>query len=114
MAENSRARDGSDVSRSVRRITNGIYRNLFRTNIFDDVGGLFEDQFNIIESQPLVTRPKTSDAGPIIGGQSNLTTPVTPVAPIELPGGGTLSPTDRSQLAKTGDIDITETLARRA
>ena len=114
MRENSQARDGSDVSRSVRRITNGIYRNLFRTNIFDDVGGLFKDSFNIIESQPLVTRPKTSDAGPIIGGQSNLTAPVTPIAPIELPGGGTLSPTDRSQLAKTGDIDITETLARRA
>jgi hypothetical protein len=113
MRENSRARDGSDVSRSVRRITNGIYRNLFRTNIFDDVGGLFKDSFNIIESQPLVTRPKTSDAGSIIGSQSNLTAPVTPIAPIELPGGGTLSPTDRSQLAKTGDIDITETLARR-
>ena len=113
MRENSRARDGSDVSRSVRRITNGIYRNLFRTNIFDDVSGLFKDSFNIIESQPLVTRPKTSDAGSIIGSQSNLTAPVTPIAPIELPGGGTLSPTDRSQLAKSGDIDITETLARR-
>ena len=114
MRENSQARDGSDVSRSVRRITNGIYRNLFRTNIFDDVGGLFKDSFNIIESQPLVTRPKTSDASPIIGGQSNLTAPVTPIAPIELPGGGTLSQSDRSQLAKSGDIDITETLARRA
>tara|TARA_R100001591_G_scaffold52625_2_gene62653 strand:- start:1586 stop:5737 length:4152 start_codon:yes stop_codon:yes gene_type:complete len=114
MKENSQARDGSDVSRSVRRITNGIYRNLFRTNIFDDVGGLFKDSFNIIESPPLVTRPKTSDASPIIGDQSSLTAPVVPVTPIELPGGGTLSPSDRSQLAKSGDIDITEALSRRA
>ena len=110
MRENSQVRDGSDVSRPVRRITNGIYRGLFNSPIFKDPSGLFKDSINFMESQPLTTMPKSADAAPLVTSQSNV---VAPVLPVQTAGGGTLSPTDRSQLAKTGDIDITETLARR-
>ena len=110
MRENSQVRDGSDVSRPVRRITNGIYRGLFNSPIFEDPSGLFKDSVNFMESQPLTTMPKSADAAPLVTSQSNV---AAPVSPVQTAGGGTLSPTDRSQLAKTGDIDITETLARR-
>ncbi len=110
MRENSMSRDGSDVSRSVRRITNDIYRGLSRTPIFENPGSLFENIINIVPSEPLTTRPKTADAAPLI---SSAPTTVAPVAPNVAPLGGTISPGDRSQLAKSGDIDITEALVNR-
>jgi len=110
MRDNSRTRDGSDVSRVVRRITNNIYRGLSRTPIFENPDTLFENIINIVPSEPLTTRPKTSDAAPLISSAPTVTTPIAPnVAPL----GGTISPGDRSQLAKSGDIDITEALVNR-
>ena len=111
MRDNSRTRDGSDVSRVVRRITNNIYRGFTRTPIFEDPNSLFENIINIVPSEPLTTRPKTADAAPLISSAPTVTTPVAPnVAPL----GGPISPGDRSQLAKSGDIDITEALVRRS
>jgi len=110
MRENSMSRDGSDISRAVRRITNDIYRGLSRTPIFENPGSLFENIINIVPSEPLTTRPKTTDAAPLI---SSAPTTVAPVAPNVAPLGGTISPGDRSQLAKSGDIDITEALVNR-
>jgi len=110
MRDNSRTRDGSDVSRVVRRITNNIYRGFSRTPIFENPNTLFENIINIVPSEPLTTRPKTSDAAPLISSAPTVTTPIAPnVAPL----GGTISPGDRSQLAKSGDIDITEALVNR-
>ena len=111
MRDNSRTRDGSDVSRVVRRITNSIYRGLRRTPIFDNPDTLFENIINIVPSEPLTTRPKTADAAPLISSAPTVTAPIAPnVAPL----GGTISQADRSQLAKSGDIDITEALVRRS
>jgi len=110
MKDNSKARDGSDISRVVRRITNNIYRGLRRTPIFDNPDTLFENIINIVPSEPLTTRPKTADAAPLI---SSAPTTVAPIAPNVAPLGGTISQTDRSQLAKSGDIDITEALVNR-
>jgi len=110
MRENSMSRDGSDISRAVRRITNDIYRGLSRTPIFENPDSLFENIINIVPSEPLTTRPKTADAAPLI---SSAPTTVAPVAPNVAPLGGTISPGDRSQLAKSGDIDITEALVNR-
>ena len=71
---------------------------------------LFENIINIVPSEPLTTRPKTADAAPLISSAPTVTTPIAPnVAPL----GGTISPGDRSQLAKSGDIDITEALVNR-
>ena len=42
MKDNSRTRDGSDISRVVRRITNDIYRGLRKTPIFENPNTLFE------------------------------------------------------------------------
>ncbi len=110
MKDNSRTRDGSDISRVVRRITNDIYRGLRKTPIFENPNTLFENIINIVPSEPLTTRPKTADAAPLISSAPTVTTPVAPnVAPL----GGTISPGDRSQLAKSGDIDITEALVNR-
>ena len=110
MRDNSRTRDGSDVSRVVRRITNNIYRGFSRTPIFENPNTLFENIINIVPSEPLTTRPKTSDAAPLISSAPTVTTPIAPnVAPLR----GTISPGDRSQLAKSGDIDITEALVNR-
>jgi len=110
MRDNSRTRDGSDVSRVVRRITNNIYRGFSRTPIFENPNTLFENIINIVPSEPLTTRPKTSDAAPLISSAPTVTTPI---APNVVPAGGTISQTDRSQLAKSGDIDITEALVNR-
>ena len=110
MRDNSKTRDGSDVSRVVRRITNDIYRGLRRTPIFDNPDTLFENIINIVPSEPLTTRPKTADAAPLISSAPTVTTPI---APNVIPAGGTISPGDRSQLAKSGDIDITEALVNR-
>ena len=110
MRDNSRTRDGSDVSRVVRRITNNIYRGFSRTPIFENPNTLFENIINIVPSEPLTTRPKTSDAAPLISSAPTVTTPI---APNVVPAGGTISQTDRSQLAKSGNIDITEALVNR-
>jgi hypothetical protein len=110
MRKNSMQRDGSDVSRPVRTISNGLYRGLSNTTLFDSPNNLFDNIINIVPSEPLTTRPKTSDAAPLISSAPTVTTPVAPnVAPL----GGTISPGDRSQLAKSGDIDITEALVNR-
>jgi len=110
MRKNSITRDGSDVSRVIRRIATGIYNGLSRTPIFDNPDTLFENIINIVPSEPLTTRPKTSDAAPLI---SSAPTTVAPTTPNVAPLGGTISPGDRSQLAKSGDIDITEALVNR-
>jgi hypothetical protein len=110
MRKNSMQRDGSDVSRPVRTISNGLYRGLSNTTLFDSPNNLFDNIINIVPSEPLTTRPKTSDAAPLISSAPTVTTPIAPnVAPL----GGTISPGDRSQLAKSGDIDITEALVNR-
>jgi len=110
MRKNSMQRDGSDVSRPVRTISNGLYRGLSNTTLFDSPNNLFDNIINIVPSEPLTTRPKTSDAAPIISSAPTVTAPIAPnVAPL----GGTISPGDRSQLAKSGDIDITEALVNR-
>ena len=111
MRKNSIARDGSDVSRVIRRIATGVYNGLSRTPIFDNPDTLFENIINIVPSEPLTTRPKTADAAPLI---SSAPTTVAPIAPNVPSLGGTISPGDRSQLAKSGDIDITEALVRRS
>ena len=103
-------RDGSDISRVVRRITNDIYRGQSRTTLFDNPSNLFDNIINIVPSEPLTTRPKTSDAAPLISSAPTVTTPI---APNVVPAGGTISQTDRSQLAKSGNIDITEALVNR-
>ena len=111
MRKNSMQRDGSDVSRPVRTISNGLYRGLSNTTLFDNPNNLFDNIINIVPSEPLTTRPKTADAAPLISSAPTVTTPVAPnIAPL----GGTISQTDRSQLAKSGDIDITEALVRRS
>jgi len=110
MRKNSIARDGSDVSRVIRRIATGIYNGLSRTPIFDNPDTLFENIINIVPSEPLTTRPKTADAAPLISSAPTVTTPIAPNVPSL---GGTISPGDRSQLAKSGDIDITEALVNR-
>ena len=110
MRKNSIQRDGSDVSRPVRTISNGLYRGLSNTTLFDSPNNLFDNIINIVPSEPLTTRPKTADAAPLI---SSAPTTVAPVAPNVIPAGGTISQTDRSQLAKSGNIDITEALVNR-
>jgi hypothetical protein len=110
MKKNSMTRDGSDISRVVRRITNDIYRGQSRTTLFDNPSNLFDNIINIVPSEPLTTRPKTSDAAPLISSAPTVTTPI---APNVVPAGGTISQTDRSQLAKSGNIDITEALVNR-
>ena len=110
MRKNSMQRDGSDVSRPVRTISNGLYRGLSNTTLFDNPNNLFDNIINIVPSEPLTTRPKTSDAAPLISSAPTVTAPIAPnVAPL----GGITSQSDRSQLAKSGDIDITEAIVNR-
>ena len=117
MRKNSIERDGRDISRIVRAQTNGIYRSLGNSTLFDDPRGLFKETINVIEGTPLTTRPKVSDASPIFDF-SQTQTPVLPditgAPTVDRFGNtSTIAPSDRSQLAKSGDIDITEAIANR-
>ena len=117
MRKNSIERDGRDISRIVRAQTNGIYRSLGNSTLFDDPRGLFKETINVIEGTPLTTRPKVSDASPILDF-SQTQTPVLPnitgAPTVDRFGNtSTIAPSDRSQLAKSGDIDITEAIANR-
>ena len=104
---------------SLAPLTTGIFQKYLNRNFYEDPDSLFERPLDVFEDrqQPIVIPEDPIDKP----------APVAPSAPsgsgnqlldalnidISSAGTGTLSPTDRSQLAKSGDIDITETLARR-
>ena len=115
--DNSLERGVGDLSRVIRRRANSIYRSLFNDMLIENPSELFKDNINIIEGEPLTTRPRSKDAQPITENfmPSTPTVPNISVAPTTFtdPLGNVINQSDVSQLAKSGDIDITEAIAAR-
>ena len=60
--DNSLERGVGDLSRVIRRRANSVYRSLFNDILIENPSELFKDTINIIEGEPLTTRPRSKDA----------------------------------------------------
>ena len=104
---------------SLAPLTTGIFQKYLNRNFYEDPDSLFERPLDVFEDrqQPIVIPEDPIDKP----------SPVAPSAPsgsgnqlldalnidVSSAGTGTIAPSDRSQLAKSGDIDITEAIANR-
>ncbi len=96
----------------INRLTSGIFVNFATQDLFENPDSLFDRPLEIDlreeDRTPNVVTPSFSGAY----GAGNLAIPEVPLS-MTVPSTGTISQTDRSQLAKSGDIDITEALVNR-
>ena len=122
MKANSLERGEGDITRTIRNLANEVYYGLFNNSIINNPEGLFKDTFNIIEGEALTTSPRSGDAQSLTEmftseAPAIPTVPTVPIVPttpqIDRFGTKLLSSSDVSQLAKSGDIDITEAIAAR-
>jgi len=119
MKANSLERGEGDITRTIRGLANEVYYGLFNNSIITNPEGLFKDTFNIIEGEALTTSPRATDAQPLTEmftseAPTVPTIPTIPTTPqIDRFGNKLSSQSDVSQLAKSGDIDITEAIAAR-
>ena len=115
--QNALQRGNPDPSRLIKFQTDTIYRGLFRDNLFESPSEIFTENINIIKDRgPYVTSPKYRQAPNVpLFGANQVETPVIPnVTPNRFENqGNVINPSDVSQLAKSGDIDITEAIAAR-
>ena len=118
--ENSKERGLGDISRLIRKQANRMYRSLFNNILMENPNEIFKDTFNFIEGEDLTTSPRAKDAQPLTETFTSEASPV-PTNPVidplgnqvMQPSGNVINPSDTSQLAKSGDIDITEAIAAR-
>ena len=106
---------------SLTPLTTSIFQKYLNKPFYDNPNSLFERPLDIFEDRQ---QPIIIPEDPIDRGSS---TPIVPSAPsgsgnvilddlgldVSSAGTGTIEPSDRSQLAKSGDIDITEAIANR-
>ena len=115
--ENSLQRDEGNPTRLIRRQANQIYKSLYRNSLFNSPSELFTENINIIEDRsPVVTSPGYTQAPniPLFNSNTQVNTPTIPPITTDIfQNSGTLNSGDRSQLAKSGNIDITEAIAER-
>jgi len=121
MKTNSLERGEGDITRTIRSLANEVYYGLFNNSIINNPEGLFKDTFNIIEGEALTTSPRSGDAQPLteMFTSEAPTIPQVPQVPLMDPSGNQINTgnlinqSDASQLAKSGNIDITEAIAAR-
>jgi DNA-binding transcriptional MerR regulator len=121
MRENSKERGLGDISRLIRKQANRMYRSLFNNILIENPSEMFKDTFNLIEGESLTTSPRTEDAQSLaeMFTSEAPTVPQVPRVPLmdpfgnQINTGSLINPSDVSQLAKSGDIDITEAIAAR-
>ena len=123
MRENSRERGLGDISRLIRKQANRVYRSLFNNILIENPNEMFKDTFNFIEGEDLTTSSRSENAQPLTKMFTSEASPVptSPTVPIIDPLGNqviqssnnVINSSDRSQLAKSGNIDITEAIAER-
>ena len=124
--EHSKIRNVPDPYRAFRSLFNGIYKNFRNQKFFDNPEGLLEGSLDILDDRtPLKTYPQWQDA--YGAGEREVIEETPAVNPNTLPKGfeligssqviqprgNVINPSDVSQLAKSGDIDITEAIAAR-
>tara|TARA_A100000172_G_scaffold76283_1_gene59660 strand:- start:1915 stop:5667 length:3753 start_codon:yes stop_codon:yes gene_type:complete len=133
LKEKERVRGLKDFYVNINKSVNNTYQDLIGTKIFDNPDSIFrggdkymgygsrfiEGPMGTGEATPLTTTPSfTFDKGVT---PANINAPKTPefILPSNLSStntinqGALLTPSDTSQLAKSGDIDITEAIAAR-
>ena len=123
MRENSKERGLGDISRLIRKQANRVYRSLFNDILIENPNEIFKDTFNFIEGEDLTTSPRTEDAQSLTDMFTSEASPVPIGSTVPIidplgnqviqPQGNILNKSDTSQLAKSGDIDITEAIAAR-
>ena len=119
--ENHLMRGQEDPTQLLRQLSRDIFNNYKGNVFFEDVESLFERPLDLMEDRtPNVVIPQGETVAPPV-----INTP--PVAPnnenkfLDLfnssqaiqPSGNLINPSDVSQLAKSGNIDITEAIAAR-
>jgi len=111
--ENAMLRNKPDPLPTLMNLISPIFQNFGLSNLFDDPEGLFDKpfEFDIREEDrtPNVVYPSAQDA---YGADL---TALPPMIQPNIPNntGNVLNQSDTSQLAKSGDIDITEAIAAR-
>ena len=115
ISKNKQERGEADISDLIEFRTDAISNRLENKSLFNNPDSLFKESINIIEdSSPNVTTPGSqinptpSRSPPPLNAAQNLQSGFT--LPTNLKP---LNPTDRTQLAKSGNIDITEAIAER-
>ncbi len=111
--QNSLLRNRDNPLPLFNRLSSEIYRNFIQGKLFDNPDGLFDKPFEIDireeDRTPNVVYPTTQDA---YGADLSALPPmIQPNIPTNT--GNILNQSDVSQLAKSGDIDITEAIAAR-
>jgi hypothetical protein len=119
--ENHLMRGQEDPTQLLRQLSRDMFNNYKGNVFFEDVESLFERPLDLMEDRtPNVVIPQGETVAPPV-----INTP--PVAPnnenkfLDLfnssqaiqPSGNLINPSDVSQLAKSGNIDITEAIAER-
>ena len=113
MRQNSLLRNRENPLPLFNRLSSEIYKNFRQGNLFDNPDGLFDKPLEIDireeDRTPNIIYPTTQDA--YGANLSALPTMVQPNIPTNT--GNVINQSDVSQLAKSGDIDITEAIAAR-
>ena len=114
--QNAEIRNQPNPLRFLTPLFSNIYSNFGKQRLFDNPENLFQNIINFREEDrtPNITKESQSDAYQSSANQkpTNVVETVEQVDVSSIPT-GTLSPGNRSQLAKSGNIDITEAIAER-
>ena len=119
--DNHLMRGQNDPTQLLRQLSKEIFKNYKGNVFFEDVEGLFERPLDFMEDRTpnLIIPQGETVAPPVINtpnvpsGGGNLLLEQFDSSQIIQPQGNILNQSDVSQLAKSGDIDITEAIAAR-
>jgi len=114
-------RGQDDPTQLLRQLSRDIFNNYKGNVFFEDVEGLFERPLdlmgdrtpNLVVPQGETVAPPVINTPNVPSGGGNLLLKQFDSSQMIQPSGNILNKSDTSQLAKSGDIDITEAIAAR-
>jgi len=119
--DNHLMRGQNDPTQLLRQLSRDIFNNYKGNVFFEDVEGLFERPLdlmgdrtpNLVVPQGETVAPPVINTPNVPSGGGNLLLEQFDSSQMIQPSGNLINPSDTSQLAKSGDIDITEAIAAR-